>query len=177
MDGHFVPNLTFGAPVIKSLHTKHPKDVHLMVSNPEFYIDYLRDFDIYNLTFHIESSKNICRLLSMAKRHYPHVGVSIRPKTKITELSSSVLKLADLILVMSVEPGFSGQKFMAATVAKVSSLNNFKKTYRFKIEVDGGINSKNAVILKRAGADILVVASYLFNNSLKVRLKKLQQIS
>ena len=176
MDGHFVKNLTFGAPIISSIRSKHLLDAHLMVSNPYFYLDYLKKSNIHNITFHLEADQHILKVLKEAKKYYPSVGISIKPKTKVTDIPLAILKIVDLILIMSVEPGFSGQKFMNSAIHKVKYLNQIKDTHSFKIEVDGGINNYNASILKNAGADILVVASYIFQKDLIRRLKGLQNL-
>jgi ribulose-phosphate 3-epimerase len=166
MDGHFVPNLTFGIPIVqqisKSCHL--PLDAHLMVSNPEFHIEEMKGFGLANITFHYEACEDSLSLLKKAKEDYPSVGISIKPKTEVSELSSEVLKAADLILVMSVEPGFGGQSFIEETYSKIEKLNQLRKEngYTYQIQIDGGVSNKNASQLREAGADNLVAGSYIF---------------
>ena len=167
MDGHFVPNLTFGHPLIKKISEKatHPLDTHIMVSNPEFFVDTLGDFNIHNLTFHIEACSTPVALIRKMKKKYPSVGVSLRPGTPLSQISDEVLAMVDLVLVMSVEPGFGGQGFLNNSLNRVEELALKRKTLgaRFAIEVDGGISDKNAKELVLRGADILVSGSWLFN--------------
>lgn len=166
MDGHFVPNLTFGHPLVEliSKATKIKLDAHLMVTNPQFYLDTFKNYPIHNITFHFESSTDIETLINNAKKHYPHVGLSLRPKTKIKDVPLALYKMLDLVLIMSVEPGFSGQKFISETYQKIEDLNQIKKDFglSFMIQVDGGVDSSNAKKLELAGAQNLVAGSYIF---------------
>ncbi|WP_419173364.1 ribulose-phosphate 3-epimerase [Halobacteriovorax sp.] len=166
MDGHFVPNLTFGIPIIKQLKkkTKLPLDVHLMVTNPEFHMEELKDVGIENITYHFEIETNHMELISKYRSHYNSIGLSIKPKTKAQDLDLELLKKLDLVLVMSVEPGFGGQSFMPNALDKIEYLNKVRKenNLSFKIQVDGGINEETGTKCRNKGADNLVAGSYIF---------------
>jgi len=167
MDGHFVPNLTFGEPVLNKLKTKthHKLDAHFMVTNPEFYIDNFKNVGLHNFTYHWEAVKDHDRLIDKAKVIYPSVGISIKPNTDVSEIPLEVYKKINLILVMSVEPGFGGQKFMPEAIDKVIALDliRHENNLDFMIQVDGGITEDNAGYLIQAGANNLVAGSYIFN--------------
>lgn len=167
MDGHFVPNLTFGHPVVKQIAkiSKHPLDAHFMVSNPQFFIDTFKDYNVHNVTFHIEVCPSPVELIDKAKNYYQSVGLSLRPSTPITAISDDLLAKIDLLLIMTVEPGFSGQKFMEDSYERVEYFNQRKKSLNlnFQIQVDGGVNQQIAKKLIDAGADNLVAGSYTFN--------------
>ncbi|GAB4021563.1 MAG: ribulose-phosphate 3-epimerase [Bdellovibrio sp.] len=169
MDGHFVPNLTFGHPIVEmiSKKTKIPLDAHFMVTNPEFYLETFKNYNIYNFTFHIEATSNPLDLIKEAKKTYKSVGVSIKPKTSLETLSDDILATIDLVLVMTVEPGFGGQKFMHDCVSKITALKKIKheRSLSFSIQVDGGINNETASICRNAGADNLVAGSYIFSKN------------
>lgn len=165
MDGHFVPNLTFGAPVIKKIRPKTDVcfDVHLMISNP---IDYIMDFadagsDI--ITFHLESGSDPFEVINKIKLCGIKAGISIKPGTA-ADAVLPYLELVDMVLVMTVEPGFGGQEFMHEMLPKIKTLKNYISANRLSIdiEVDGGITEKTAPLATGAGADILVAGSYLF---------------
>lgn len=166
MDGHFVPNLTFGIPIIKQLKkkTKLPLDVHLMVTNPEFHMEELKDVGIENITYHFEIETDHMELISKYRSHYNSIGLSIKPKTKAQDLDLELLKKLDLVLVMSVEPGFGGQSFMPNALDKIEYLNKVRKenNLSFKIQVDGGINEETGTKCRNKGADNLVAGSYIF---------------
>jgi ribulose-phosphate 3-epimerase len=171
MDGHFVPNLTFGHPIVEKLSsiTEHPLDAHFMVTNPEFYIHSFKNYKIYNFTFHYEAcsdSIEVIRLVKLAKQFYPSVGVSIKPNTQANVFNQELLTLVDLILVMSVEPGFGGQIFMNDTWAKLDELKSYRNTFnlKYQIQVDGGVSDSNSKKLIEHGADNLVAGSYIFKN-------------
>lgn len=167
MDSHFVPNLTFGHPIVKliSQKTKIPLDAHFMVSNPEFFIDTFKDYNIHNFTFHIESTQNTLELVKKAKTIYPSVGLSLKPKTPLSEITDELLKEIDLILIMSVEPGFGGQSFIESSYERVEYFNKLKDKYpQLTIQVDGGVSNINAQKLKESGADNLVAGSYIFKD-------------
>lgn len=171
MDGDFVPNLTFGAKFIKDFRKYYPKnifDVHLMISNP---IKYIKDFaeagsDI--ITFHYESKSNVLDTINEIKKNGKRVGLSIKPGTDVSEIEK-FLPYIDLVLVMSVEPGFGGQKFMPNSVDKIKLLNTIKKenSYNYEIEVDGGINAETISFVKEAGVDVVVAGSYVMNSDNK----------
>lgn len=169
MDGHFVPNLTFGHPIIELIAKKSPHkcDAHFMVTNPEFHGETLKGSGLYNFTFHIEATIEPMGLLKKLKAWYPSVGVSIKPMTSVACLSDEMLKAVDLVLVMSVEPGFGGQSFMPESINKISELKRRREFLgaKFVIQVDGGITDKNCQDVISAGADNLVAGSYIFKAS------------
>ena len=168
MDGHFVPNLTIGPPVIKELkkHSKIPFDVHLMISPVHRYIkDYaLAGADI--ITIHPEATKNVGSSINLIKKLKKKVGLSLNPNSKI-EIISKYLANIDLVLIMSVHPGFGGQKFIPKVLEKIKKLKKLKdkRKLRFDIEVDGGINFSNSKIVKDAGANILVSGTTVFKSN------------
>lgn len=167
MDGHFVPNLTFGHPFVEKIakKTNQKLDAHFMVTNPLFYIETFKDYGIHNLTFHIEADQNPINLIKEAKKYYKSVGISIKPKTPVTAMSDELLKTIDLVLVMSVEPGFGGQKFIEETYSKIKELNQRKKELNlsFEIQVDGGVSDSNSKELIECGTTNLVAGSFVFN--------------
>ena len=180
MDGHFVPNLTIGPPVIKALrnYTKLPFDVHLMISPVHKYIkDYaLAGADI--ITIHPEATKNLNESISLIKKLNKIVGVSLNPDTDISVIGTE-LKNIDLVLIMSVFPGFGGQKFIPETIKKIKDLKEIKdkNNYNFDIEVDGGINFLNSKDVINAGANILVSGTTIFkenNGDIKKNIEKLK---
>ncbi len=169
MDGHFVPNLTFGQPLLEQIKTvaKHPLDAHLMVSNPDFYVKALRDFNLHNITFHIETLPQPENFVLSAKKDYKSVGLSLRPSTSETVFTHNLLSNIDLLLIMSVEPGFAGQKFIESTWDRMAYFKTLKKkhNYKYQIQVDGGVSDKNSHQLFEAGAENLVTGSYLFRQT------------
>jgi ribulose-phosphate 3-epimerase len=169
MDGHFVPNLTFGHPIIELITKKstHKCDAHFMVTNPEFHGETLKNAGLYNFTFHVEAVMDSLSLIKELKINYPSVGISIKPNTPTNKLSDDILKTIDLILVMSVEPGFGGQSFMPSAFDKIKELVARRKSLRahFQIQVDGGVTDKNSKELIEVGADNLVAGSYIFKTS------------
>lgn len=179
MDSHFVPNLTFGHPIVNliSKKTDIPLDAHFMVSNPEFFIDTFKDYNIHNFTFHIESTENTLALIKKAKAIYPSVGISLKPKTPLTAITDDMLKEIDLILVMSVEPGFGGQSFIEESYERVQYFNNLKQKYpQLTIQVDGGVSNSNAQKLRAAGADNLVAGSYVFKDGPLTYKEKIESL-
>ncbi len=166
MDGHFVPNLTFGAPVLNQVKTitKHKLDAHFMVTNPEVYVEGFKDVGLHNFTFHWEAVTHHDRLIQHAKTIYPSVGISLNPSTPLSVIPEYILGKIDLVLLMSVNPGFGGQKFIPAVLDKVKELNEIKKknNYKFEIQVDGGVTDQNAKDLISNGATNLVAGSYVF---------------
>jgi len=166
MDGNFVPNLTFGHEVISRISkmTSIPLDAHCMVSNPAFFEESFRNYNLKNFTFHYEAADNAMELIHEAKKHYPMVGISIKPKTETTVLTDEILKTVDLVLVMSVEPGFGGQSFMENSYQKIKDLKNRRDQLKtqFQIQVDGGVSDKNSAKLFESGADNLVAGSFVF---------------
>ena len=168
MDGHFVPNLTIGPPVIKTLrkYTKLPFDVHLMISPVHKYIKDFSDAGADIITFHPEATENIKETISLIKSLKKIVGVSLNPNTEIDIIQNN-LKDIDLILVMSVYPGFGGQKFIPDVLKKIKTLKEIKvkNNYIFDIEVDGGINFSNSKDVLNAGANILVSGTTIFKEN------------
>ena len=174
MDGHFVPNLTIGPPVIKSLrkHTNLPFDVHLMISPVHKYIKDYADAGADIITFHPETSTNLKETISLIKSLKKFVGVSLNPDKEIN-LIEDQLKDIDLVLIMSVFPGFGGQKFIPDVLDKIKKLKDIKEknNYKFDIEVDGGINFSNSKEVLNAGANILVSGTTIFKEN-KGNIKK-----
>lgn len=170
MDGQFVPEITYGQPVIRSIRklTKLPFDVHLMVENPENKIDSFVDAGADWITFHYEATNHAHRLIQMIHEKGKLAGVSICPGTPIN-LLSEILKCADIILVMTVNPGWGGQKIIQSCVEKIAELKKIReeKGYNYLISVDGGVNSQTLESVKSAGADVIVSGSAFFNNTLK----------
>ncbi|MDC0031626.1 ribulose-phosphate 3-epimerase [Candidatus Pelagibacter sp.] len=168
MDGHFVPNLTIGPPVIKNLRkfTKLPFDVHLMISPVHKYIKDYAEAGADIITIHPEATENLKDSINHIKKLNKKVGVSLNPETKIN-IVSDYLKEIDLILIMSVHPGFGGQKFMPEVLNKIKELKKIKekKKLNFNIEIDGGINFDNYKLAIQAGADILVSGTTIFKNN------------
>ena len=169
MDGHFVPNLTFGHEIIKRISEKstNPIDAHLMVNNPQFYIETLKDFGVFNITWHLENNVDHIELIKIAKKYYKSVGISIRPNTSVKNIPLEVLRLVDLLLVMSVEPGFGGQSFMDNSIVKCQELKKLKDNQNLKyiIQIDGGISDLNSKSVTKAGAENLVAGSYIFKSN------------
>lgn len=166
MDGHFVPNLTFGPSVVKALrkHTNLPFDVHLMVTNPEDYVEPFADAGADYITVHMEAAPHVHRIVQHIKSLGIKAGVVINPGTSVSILNSIITDV-DMVLVMSVNPGFGGQKFIPSTVEKISQVKSLAKMYNpdLEIEVDGGINPETASMVKEAGATVLVAGSAVFN--------------
>jgi ribulose-phosphate 3-epimerase len=165
MDGIFVPNISFGIPVTEAIHrhATKPLDVHLMIVNPELYLDAFVKAGASIVTVHVEACTHLHRTLQEIKRLGVAAGVALNPHTPI-ELLTEVLEEVDLVCVMSVNPGFGGQKFIEHSYAKVANLKNLilKKGAKTQIEVDGGVSEQNAKRLVEAGADILVAGSFVF---------------
>jgi ribulose-phosphate 3-epimerase len=168
MDGHFVPNLTIGPEVIKKLRplTKKIFDVHLMIAPVD---NFVKDFakagaDI--ITFHPEATPNVSNTINLIRNEGKKVGISLKPKSKI-ELIEKYIDQVDLILIMSVEPGFGGQKFMPEVLEKTKKIRDLvdKKNLKTEIEIDGGINFENCTLAKKAGANVLVSGSTIFKEN------------
>jgi len=168
MDGHFVPNLTMGPPIIKALrkYTKLPFDVHLMISPVHKYIKDYVDAGADIITIHPEATENLKQSIDYIKKFKKKVGVSLNPETKINEVTEFLNEI-DLILIMSVHPGFGGQKFMPEVLDKIKELNKIRdqKKLNFDIEIDGGINFDNYKLAIEAGANILVSGTTIFKNN------------
>src|SRR5580700_2357820 len=168
MDGHFVPNISLGIPVVESLRkaTKLPLDVHLMIDRPERYIaDFVRA-GASRVLIHEESTVHLDRALAMIREHGAEAGAAINPATPVMMLSEVLDKL-DTVLVMSVNPGFGGQKFIRGALEKIRQLNQWRSRYNasFRIEVDGGVDLENVAELAQAGANTFVAGTSIFHAS------------
>ncbi len=165
MDGHFVPNISFGPVVIKSLrpHTKLFFDVHLMIENPQQYIDAFVRAGADMIVVHQEACRHLHRVVQAIKASGVQVGVSLNPATPVAQLKD-ILHELDMVLLMSVNPGFGGQKFIERTYSRIKELKAMIETSALetKIEIDGGVNLDNAAELIRCGADVLVAGSAVF---------------
>ena len=168
MDGHFVPNLTIGPPVIKALkkNSSIPFDVHLMISPVHKYIEAYADAGADIITIHPEATDNLQNSINKIKQLKKKVGVSLNPETKIDRINNFLSQI-DLILIMSVNPGFGGQKFMPEVLNKIRELANIRsqKKLNFDIEIDGGINFENSKLAIEAGANILVSGTTIFKSN------------
>ncbi len=175
MDGHFVPNLTIGPPVVRAIKrvARRPLDVHIMIERPErWFEEYCRaGADI--LTFHVEAAQDAPALCDAIRRAGARAGVAIRPRTPLAGLEPA-LDAADLVLVMTVEPGFGGQKFMADQVAKVAAAAG-RAGGRADVEVDGGIDEETVVPCVRAGANAIVAGSYVFRGGVAEPIARLRR--
>jgi ribulose-phosphate 3-epimerase len=177
MDGHFVQNLTFGVKFIKDIRgsAKQPFDTHLMVSNPEDYVEAVADAGGNIFTFHQEAITHCDRLVQQIKENNMKAGVSIAPST-----DENVLKYLmgdiDLILVMTVNPGFGGQKFLVSQLKKIENIRNMieKSGRKIELEVDGGIDEKTIKLAKNAGANVFVAGSFIFTENREFRIKLLR---
>ena len=168
MDGVFVPNISFGMPVLKSinLHAKKPLDVHLMIVDPDRYIKTFADLNAKSLTIHFEVCNHLHRSIQEIKNNGMNAGVALNPHTPVSVLDS-IINDIDLVCLMSVNPGFGGQKFISNTFKKTQQLKeliNYKGSNTL-IEIDGGVTDKNAKELIKNGADILVAGSFVFNSN------------
>ena len=182
MDGHFVPNLTIGPPVIKALrkYTKLPFDVHLMISPVHKYIKNFADAGSDIITIHPEATKDLNESIILIKELNKKVGISLNPNTEINVIESQLNNI-DLVLIMSVFPGFGGQKFITETIKKIKDLKEIKdkNNYSFDIEVDGGINFSNSKDVINAGANILVSGTTIFkenNGNIKKNIETLKSV-
>jgi ribulose-phosphate 3-epimerase len=162
MDGHFVPNLTIGPVVVKWIRkvTKLPVDVHLMIEHPEKYIEEFRKAGSDWITIHVEAQTQVKETLEMIRKSGAKAGISLRPKTPLSAIEP-YLPLLDLVLIMSVEPGFGGQSFMPDMMDKVKTL---RSKFKGLISVDGGVNADTAGVVKESGADILVAGTAVFGH-------------
>lgn len=182
MDGHFVPNISFGIPVLKCISKSHKmvNDVHIMISDPLKYAEEFMKAGADILTFHYEACKSEKEMLDVIRIIHScggKAGISIKPKTDVKVLDN-LLKELDLVLVMSVEPGFGGQSFISDALDKITYLRTVidQNQYNCLVEVDGGINYETAKLCKRAGVDVLVAGSYLFGHEdLEERIKGLKE--
>ncbi|OEK04634.1 ribulose-phosphate 3-epimerase [Roseivirga misakiensis] len=167
MDGVFVPNISFGIPVCDAInqHAKKPLDVHLMIQKPEQYLKAFRDVGAANITVHYEATDHLHRALQEIKALDCRAGVAINPHTNVQLLEDTIADI-DLVCIMSVNPGFGGQKFIENTYKKVRQLKEIiaENDANTLIEIDGGVNIRNAPLLMEAGADILVAGSFVFKS-------------
>ena len=166
MDGHFVPNITIGVPVVASLHkaTRLPLDVHLMIERPEEYIERFAKAGASRILIHQEATVHLDRALSMIRENGAQAGAAINPATPVASLTDVFDKI-DTVLVMSVNPGFGGQKFIPQALEKIRQVNQWRARYNgaFRIEVDGGVEAENAAELAQAGANTFVAGTSIFH--------------
>ena len=179
MDGHFVPNLSFGPDILKAFKKASNlfMDVHLMVDDPGFFTPVFAKAGADGITFHYEAVKDlkaISSLIQKIKQLGLKAGIALKPATDVAVLKP-FLKDLDLVLLMSVEPGFGGQSFMPNTFAKLEALTKMKNEHSFLIEVDGGVNKENAAKLIAGGVDILVAGSYVFKGDILANIKSLEK--
>lgn len=167
MDGHFVPNITIGIPVVKSIRkiTHMPIYAHLMISNPEKYAVPFARAGADLVCFHIEAATNPAQIIASLREEGKKVGIALNPTTQLSEIKPYLSKI-DLVELMAVNPGFGGQKFIEGVLPKIKQLRSIinANKYDVEIEVDGGINARTALKAKNAGADILVSGSYIFSS-------------
>jgi ribulose-phosphate 3-epimerase len=167
MDGVFVPNISFGFPVIQAIkkHAKKPLDVHLMIQNPDQYVDAFKDAGADILTVHYEACTHLHRTIQAIKAAGMKAGVALNPHTPV-DLLQDVIEDLDLVLIMSVNPGFGGQKFIKNAILKVEQVKNLihRKGSHALVEVDGGVNLETGLELLKVGADALVAGSFVFNS-------------
>ena len=181
MDGHFVPNLTFGPPVIQKIRkcTKLPFDVHLMITQVDKYIKDYANAGADIITIHPETTANLSNSIDMIKSYNKKAGVSLNPETSVTVLKNEIIKKIDLILIMSVNPGFAGQKFMPEVLDKLNyfreKINNEKLS--IDLEIDGGIDFETGPLAIKAGANVLVSGTTIFENkgNISENIKKLRK--
>lgn len=181
MDGVFVPNISFGMPVLKAIqkHAKKTLDVHLMIVDPDRYIKTFADLGSDILTVHVEACTHLHRTLQAIKAEGMKAGVSLNPHTNVNLLEDTIQDI-DLVLIMSVNPGFGGQSFIENTYNKVKQLKELikRKNAKTLIEIDGGVNDKNAKKLIDSGADILVAGSFVFKSDNPTQtIKNLKEIT
>lgn len=173
MDGNFVPNISFGAPVISSIrkHSNLVFDVHLMVENPGRFIKDMVDAGADVITVHAEATKHLNRTIQLIKSYGKKVGVALNPSTPLDVIKYD-LKDIDMVLIMTVNPGFGGQAFIEGMLQKIRDLRSIDPN--IDIQVDGGINNKTSKLVKEAGANILVAGSYLFKGDYKQKIESLR---
>ncbi|MBN3519410.1 ribulose-phosphate 3-epimerase [Algoriphagus lutimaris] len=180
MDGLFVPNISFGLPVTEAIHrhASKPLDVHLMIMDPDRYLEAFRKVGAETISVHLEACPHLHRTLQAIQNLGAKSGVALNPHSPV-ELLSEVIQEIDIVCMMSVNPGYGGQKFIENTYQKISRLKDLiiSKGAKTKIEIDGGVNLGNAPKLKEAGADILVAGSFVFNSANPVdTIKELKSI-
>lgn len=176
MDGHFVPNITIGPLVVKSMRpvTKMPLDVHLMIKNPEKFIESFAKAGADIITFHSEIEEDLKEVIKLIRYYKKKAGVSIKPKTDLASISK-ILPMVDMVLVMTVEPGFGGQSFIPECLTRIEEL---RKIFKKDIEVDGGINDSTARDCIASGANVLVAGTYVFGaRDYSVAIKNLKGVA
>ena len=168
MDGHFVPNITFGPMVIKAIRsvTKLPLDAHLMIENPDRYLENFKSAGVDRLTVHVETCPHLHRTIQHIKKLGMKPGVTLNPSTPASSLKE-IIPFVDLVLVMTVNPGFGGQKFIRSMIKKIKEISGIINTYNSSIylEVDGGVDESNASELAAAGANVLVAGHSIFSKN------------
>ena len=179
MDGSFVPNITFGPPIIKSIRNKTERtfDVHLMIDTPSRYIDNFIDAGADIITIHYEAEKHIDRALQYIKSKNVKVGIALNPGTP-TFIIKDLISKVDMVLIMSVNPGFGGQKFIDYSIDKIKEINDYKKKYNkdLIIQVDGGVDTSNIKMLSEAGVTSVVAGSAVFkNNDIENNIRALRE--
>jgi len=164
MDGNFVPNISFGTPIIEAInkHAKKPLDIHLMIHEPVRYIEKFVELKAEIITVHIEACSNLPQTIKKIKSFNTKAGVAINPETDISKLND-IVDLIDLVCIMSVNPGFSGQKFIEKTYERLKKIKSIVGNNTL-IEIDGGLNNINAKILSEMGANVLVFGNYIFKS-------------
>ena len=179
MDGEFVPNISFGPAVVKSLRpmTEVPFDTHLMILHPQNYIKQFAEAGSQYITFHVEADCDVLETINLIKSYGVKAGISIKPNTQVSEIEK-YLPMLDLVLVMSVEPGFGGQKFMESAIDKTKKLKELKEKngYNYLINIDGGINGNTAPLISKY-VDLAVSGSYICNaDNPKERIEVLKNL-
>lgn len=176
MDGHFVPNLSYGPDFVRQIRkiTSLFLDVHIMVSNPEFFAPIFIEAGADLITFHVEASQDVKSLIKMIKQKGRKVGISLKPQTRVEDIFPYLMDV-DLVLVMTVEPGFGGQSFMKDSVGRIQAIRKEMERIGAKVilEVDGGINDVTAKLCVAAGANALVAGSYIFLNNIEEAIHSL----
>ena len=179
MDGHFVPNLSFGADIVREIrpHSNLPFDVHLMITNPGIYIKSYVDAGANLITVHPESTSHIHSVLQQIKKSGIKAGVALNPGTPL-EVLDNIIDVTDLVLVMTVNPGFGGQSFLLSQLAKISKIRSIidKENYLIDLSVDGGINAKTAALAIDAGANVLVAGTSIFKSKDKTYLESINRL-
>ena len=162
MDGHFVDNISIGPVVVEKINTKLPLDIHLMIDNPEKYVEKFAKVNPEIITFHFEAANNPKKIIDLIKKHCK-AGISIKPATSLDKIKNFIENV-DIVLIMTVNPGFGGQEFISDMIPKIKELRQFIKNNNLDIDiqVDGGINKETAKLALEAGANILVAGSYIF---------------
>ncbi len=168
MDGRFVPNISFGFPVMEAIkrHAQKPMDVHLMIVEPELYIERFRAAGADTISVHIEATNHLHRTVQQIKASGAKAGVAVNPHTSV-QLLEDVIADLDMVCLMSVNPGFGGQKFIENTYRKIEAMKNLiiQRNSQALIEIDGGVNQENAPLLLQRGADVLVAGSFVFSSA------------